>query len=87
MMMAGRSWTRRGRAGVFQISDTRYVAVRRITGSRCFIAEECYPCEDAPHGWYSSNRPSYVEANTEQDAAQAFSELCSAGKVALLELT
>ena len=82
--MAGRSWTRSGRAGVFQISDKRYASVRKITGSPTFMVEECYPCDDAPSGWYSSGRPSYIEAPTEQVAAGTFSDMCAAGEIALL---
>lgn len=84
--MSGRSWTRKGKAGLYRISDRRYVAVRKITGSPCYMAEECYPCEDAPSGWYSSGRPEYIEAPSESEAALDFSKLCAAGKVALLEL-
>jgi hypothetical protein len=83
--MAGRSGTRNGQAGVFQIADERYVAVRRIPGSPCFMAEECYECDDAPNGWYSSGRPEYVEAATELGAAQGFIELVKSGKVRLLD--
>ena len=83
-MMAGKSQTRNGAGGVFQISDKRYVVVRRIKGSPTYLAEECYPCEDAPSGWYSSGKPEYVPASTELDAAQGFVELIKAGKVALL---
>lgn len=84
--MSGRSMTRNGRAGVFQISDRRYVAVRKIAGSPYYMAEECYPCDDAPSGWYSSGRPEYVQVGSELNAATAFSDLCRDGKVALLEL-
>ncbi len=82
--MAGKSMTRNGRAGVFQISDKRYVAIRKITGSPCYMAEECYPCDDAPSGWYSSGKPEYIEASTELVAAGRFVDLIKAGKVALL---
>ncbi len=82
--MAGRSGTRNGRAGVFQISNGRYVSVRRITGSPTYLVEECYPCEDAPSGWYSSNTPSYIAATTELGAATEFIELAKRGEVTLL---
>ncbi len=70
---------------IYQISAKRYVAVEKINGSACWLATECYPCEDAPTGWYKGPAPQYVEASTEQGAADAFAELCRAGKVQLLE--
>jgi hypothetical protein len=82
--MAGRSMTRNGRAGVFQISEQRYACVRKIKGSPTFLVEECYPCDDAPSGWYSSGRPSYIEAPSELVAAGTFSDMCAAGEIALL---
>ena len=82
--MAGKSTTRNGRAGVFQISDKRYASVRKNTGSPTFMVEECYPCDDAPGGWYSSGRPSYIAATTELVAADTFSDMCAAGEIALL---
>ena len=77
--------TRKGGAGVFQISEDRYVAVRRIKDSPCYIIEECYQCEDAPSGWYSSGTPSYVEASSELNAATAFIDLVKSGEVALID--
>ena len=86
--MAGRSGTRNGRAGVFRIGlirqVERYASTRRIPGSPCFLVEECYPCDDAPSGWYSSGKPEYIQASTELQAAQEFTELVKAGKVTLL---
>ena len=83
--MAGKSMTRNGRAGVFQISNERYVSVRRIKGSPTFLVEECYPCDDAPSGWYSSNTPSYVEAPNELGAAHEFIGLVEQGEITLLD--
>ncbi|KKL15643.1 hypothetical protein LCGC14_2503580 [marine sediment metagenome] len=77
---------RAGWGGLFQISDRRYVIVRKLKGSPCWMATECYPCADAPTGWYSGTDHQYVQASGELDAANAFSSLCQEGKVRLLEL-
>ena len=57
---------------VFQISNTRYVAIDPIKDSPCFLAREVYQCEDAPTGWYTTGEPQYIEAPTDQEAAQGF---------------
>jgi len=64
---------------VFQTSNTRYVAVDKIRGSPCFLVRECYPCEDAPRGWYTTGEPQYLQAATDQDAAQAFVDELTTG--------
>ncbi len=77
---------RKGGAAIYQISAKRWVAVEKIKGSLCWLATECYPCEDAPTGWYKGPTPYYVEAGSEHEAAGGFSGLCRDGKVALLVL-
>ncbi len=59
-------------AEVFQISNTRYVAIDPIKGSPCFLAREVYQCEDAPTGWYTVGELQYIKDTTEQEAAQGF---------------
>lgn len=78
---------RAGWGGIFQISDRRYVVVRKLKDSPCWMASECYPCEDAPTGWYSGTDHQYVPASSDQEAANAFSDLCREGRVELLELS
>lgn len=72
-MAKGRSWTRNGRAGVWQISHTRYAAARKIPGSPCYLVQGCHPADDSPTGWYTEGPPQYIEANSELAAIQAFS--------------
>ena len=77
-MAKGRSHTRNGRAGVWQISDTRFASARKITGSPCYIVQECYQADESPTGWYTLGEPQYLEGPDEMNAVQAFVETLKA---------
>ena len=62
-------------AEVYQISNKRFVTVRPIKGSPCYLVRECYQEPESPTGWYETHGDTFIPAASPQTAAQGYIDI------------
>ncbi len=62
-------------AEIYQISNKRFVTVRPIRGSPCYLVRECYQEAESPTGWYETPGDTFISAATEEAAAEGCIDL------------
>ena len=62
-------------AVMYQISNKRFITVRAIRGSPCYLVRECYQEAESPSGWYETPGDAFISAATEEAAAEGYIDL------------
>ncbi len=62
-------------AEVYQISNKRFVTVRPIKGSPCYLVRECYQEPESPTDWYETHGDTFIPAASAPAATQGYVDL------------
>ena len=62
-------------AKIYQISNKRFVTVRPIRGSPCYLVRECYQEAESPTGWYETPGDTFIPAASVEAAAEGYIDL------------
>jgi len=57
---------------IYQISNRRFVTVRPIRGSPCYLVRECYQEVESPAGWYETPSDLFIPAASGRAAAEEY---------------
>ena len=62
-------------AEIYQIGSKRFVTVRPIRGSPCYLVRECYQEPESLTGWYETPSDTFIPAASAEAAVEGYIDL------------